>query len=131
MFNWLRKHNRQTQSITDKEIGTSGEDEAAEYLRRQGYRIVNRNWKCSIGEIDIVCEHDDELVFIEVKSSRHQSILTPELRVHQKKRRKLVSLANAYLKSQVRNSPCRFEVVSVWWQIDKPQIRHIKDAFRP
>ncbi|MBU0508862.1 YraN family protein [bacterium] len=112
---------------TDAEIGAAGEDAATDYLHRSGYRIVERNWRCPLGELDIVCRRGDMYVFVEVKSARAQGSLPPESRVHTAKRRKLNALVRAYTKSHSINAPCRVDVISIWWDEHEPKVRHIED----
>lgn len=110
-------------------LGAAGEKIAAQHLQRIGCRIVARNWRSRLGEVDIICEDKDTLVFVEVKAAKHLSALPPELRVNRRKRRKLLTLAQHYLKVNHTDRPVRFDVVSVWSENGTPQIRHVKDAF--
>jgi putative endonuclease len=113
----------------DKSTGNRGEDEAAKYLLRNGFRIIVRNWRCPIGEVDIVCLHHKTIVFVEVKSSLKQGMISPEYRVGKAKQRKLRSLQRYYSKHAARVEECRFDVIAVWWEGGVPVIRHIENAF--
>ena len=117
------------QLSADLQIGKRGEVEAARYLQKEGYHILNRNWKCSIGEMDIVCRKDGIHVFVEVKTSLKQGVISPEYRVNHAKRRKLQSLAKYYLKHVANVDQCRFDVIAVWWEEGIPKIKHIQNAF--
>jgi len=110
-------------------LGAAGEKIAAQHLERNGCRIVARNWRTRLGEVDIICVDRDTLVFVEVKSAHHASALPPEVRVNQRKRHKLLALAEHYLKLHPTDRPVRFDVVSLWLENGTPQIRHVKDAF--
>jgi putative endonuclease len=110
-------------------LGVAGEKIAAQHLRRIGCRIVERNWRSRLGEVDIICEDGEALVFVEVKAARRLSALAPEGRVNQRKRRKLLTLAQHYMKLRHTDRPVRFDVVSVWSENGTPQVRHVKDAF--
>lgn len=82
-----------------KELGALGEEIAAEHLTRLGYVIRERNFRSREGEIDIVAEKDDFLVFIEVRTRRGSSFGTPEESVNAKKKERLITLAQAYIGS--------------------------------
>ncbi len=114
---------------TNPEIGKSGEEAAQNYLRRQGFSILERNWKCLLGEMDLICRDHDTIVFVEVKSSLKLGMVSPEYRVGSAKQKKLRSLAAYYLKHVGTDSSCRFDVIAVWWNGNAPQVRHIQNAF--
>ena len=112
-----------------RDVGAEGESLAARHLIRSGYRILDRNWRCRIGELDIVAMQGDTCVFVVVKSSARLSWVAPEQRVHFRKQGKLQSLAASYLRRKRLDLPCRFDVIAVWWQDGQPHIRHIENAF--
>ena len=107
-----------------------GEALAALFLRLKGYRIEARNWRCSLGEIDIVASTGDTLVFVEVKTRSGHSAGSPEEAVTAAKQQRLVRLAEAYLAHVREVPPCRFDVVAVDAMTSMPRIRHLKAAFR-
>lgn len=108
-----------------------GEALAALFLRLKGYMIEARNWRCALGEIDLVATDRDTLVFVEVKTRASRSAGLPEEAVTAVKRRRLVALAEAYLaKRRGDVPPCRFDVVAVEGRAALPRIRHLKAAFR-
>ena len=78
-------------------LGRKGEQMAAEALRERGYRIVEHNFRCRYGEIDLIAEEKDDLVFVEVKTRRGTAFGRPEEAVTLTKRRKLVEVASYYL----------------------------------
>jgi len=82
-----------------KEIGAIGEKLAADYLKKRDYKIIERNFRCREGEIDIIAQKSDCLVFVEVRTKRNITFGTPEESVTLSKREKLISLADAYLQS--------------------------------
>ena len=108
-----------------------GEALAALFLRVKGYRIEARNWRCSLGEIDIVASQGDTLVFVEVKTRSGRSAGLPEEAVTPAKRHRLVRLAQAYL-GRLRGDPppCRFDVIAVEGRGAIPRLRHLQAAFR-
>jgi putative endonuclease len=110
-------------------LGAAGEKIAVQHLQRMGCRIVERNWRSRLGEVDVICVDGEALVFVEVKAAKHLSALPPEVRVNRHKQHKLLTLAEHYLKVNHTDRPVRFDVISVWSENGTPQIRHVKDAF--
>ena len=97
-----------------KELGDWGERLAADYLRRQGYIIRDTKFRCPVGEIDIVAEKGQYLVFVEVRTKRGQAFGTPEESVTLSKAEKLVELAHTYLQTHDELPPFwRIDVVAV------------------
>ncbi len=80
-----------------KGLGRTGERLAAEALTRRGYHILERNFRCCYGEIDLIAEDGHELVFVEVKTRRGTAFGRPEEAVTPRKQRKLVEIATYYL----------------------------------
>jgi len=78
-------------------LGRTGERLAAEALMSKGYRILERNFRCRQGEIDLVAEDEQDLIFVEVKARRGVSFGLPEDALTMRKRRKLVEVASYYL----------------------------------
>lgn len=112
-------------------LGRIAEDAAAEALRRAGLRVVARNVRLPHGEIDLVCRDRERWVFVEVKCRRADWGDAPAAAVSWAKRRRLVRLAQHYLKWKARaDAPGRFDVVSVTVLPDgRTECRHIPDAF--
>jgi putative endonuclease len=112
-------------------LGQRGEDLAAKELERRGYTIVARRWRCRLGEIDLVAQDGDILVVVEVKA-RSRTDYGPAIdAVDARKRRKLVQLAEVYLKSRrLRNVSVRFDVVGVTaLPSARPTFQVIRGAF--
>ena len=97
-----------------KEVGAIGEKLAADLLKKHGYKILQRNYRCREGEVDIIAQKDDSLVFVEVRTKKSSGFGTPEESVSFFKREKLISLANAYIQT-LDNPPAswRIDVVAV------------------
>jgi putative endonuclease len=114
-----------------REIGREAEDAAARYLARAGLRIIGRNVRFREGEIDLVCRDGDAYVFVEVKCRRASWGDAPAAAVSWWKRRRLVRLAQHYLKwLRVREARCRFDVVSVTLdEQGRADIKHLRAAF--
>ena len=86
--------------MDSREIGALGENIAARYLNGLGYVIRERNFRSREGEIDIIAEKDDFLVFIEVRTRRSQSFGTPEESVTAQKKERLIALTQAYMQDR-------------------------------
>jgi putative endonuclease len=111
-------------------IGSRGEDLAADVYRRRGYRVVARNWRCRLGELDLVVERGGVLVFCEVKS-RRQSVFGGGFEaVTRRKRAKLRAVAEAFLQATgSRPQAIRFDVASVAVRGARSTIELFEDAF--
>jgi putative endonuclease len=113
-------------SDDNSELGQKGEDRAAAHYRAEGYALLVRNWRCSIGEIDLVCARGGTLVVCEVKARRRNVHGHPLEAVTPTKQRRLRRLATAWLRSQrARWDVVRFDVVTV---LDGA-IEVVEDAF--
>ena len=114
------------------QLGRKAEDEAADYLSKNGYRILHRNLRARFGEIDVVARDGPALCFVEIKARSSTRFGFPEEAVHPMKRRQLVRLASWYLQSRkpAGHSHVRFDVLSLLSGPDGPaRIRLIKGAF--
>ena len=114
-----------------KEVGARGEKLAMDFLKRRGYRILQRNFRCREGEIDIVAQQGEYLVFVEVRTKKSPDFGTPEESVTLSKREKLISLANAYLQTCHNLPPSwRIDVVAVELTADNKvsRLEHIENA---
>ncbi len=117
-------------SLTGTRTGKKGEELAAAYLAEAGYRIIERNYRCCFGEIDIVAEEGETLVFVEVKSRRSDTYGAPELAVGREKQKKISRIALHYLSERHRHQlPARFDVVAVRLLPAGNRIELIRDAF--
>ena len=117
-------------SLTGKRTGKKGEDLAAAYLAETGYRIIERNYRCFFGEIDIVAWEGETLVFAEVKSRRTEAYGAPQLAVGREKQDKISRIALHYLSErQLRSHPARFDVVAVKLLPAGTRIELIRNAF--
>ena len=112
------------------ELGRRGEDLAAAYLKRLKFRVLERNYRVRLGEIDIVARDRETLVFVEVKTRRSDVYALPTDSVGSPKQRKLRRVAELYLaEHDVRDCEVRFDVVSIVEESGKPRIEHIRNAF--
>jgi len=112
-------------------LGRAAEEAAAKLLERSGLRIVARNVKLRYGEIDLVCRDREVWVFVEVKCRQERWVDGPAAAVSWWKRRRLIRLAQGYLKwMRIAEAHCRFDVVAVTPRGDgRFEIRHIPAAF--
>jgi len=118
-----------------KELGKRSEDIGADWLASKGMHIVERNYRCRLGEIDLIGRHDDMLVFVEIRSRSSADRGTPAESVNYTKIQKLRRLATWYLSSNKGSGmdevACRFDVLGILHQGDAEpvQIEWIQNAF--
>lgn len=114
-----------------RSIGGSGEDIAAAFLQDLGYVIVTRNYRKRFGEIDIIAEEGDTLVFVEVKTRSSSAFGSPFEAVDARKQRRMAKAALDYLSSRkLHGRAARFDVVAVRLRPPAgPQIEHVRNAF--
>jgi putative endonuclease len=105
---WLRRQQSRQQ-------GNKAEQRACDWLTRQGLVLIERNWHCRLGEIDLIMQHGTTLVFIEVRLRSQNAYGGALASVDQHKQRRLVAAANHFLAHHPRwaNSNCRFDVVAM------------------
>ena len=101
-------------SLAKKILGREGEDRAAQFLKKQGYKILERNYSTPQGEIDLIALHRGEVVFVEVKTRTNDAYGAPELAVNPRKQQRMVKAALGYIKyKKLHQVPCRFDVVAI------------------
>jgi putative endonuclease len=101
-------------SLLRKLLGKAGEDRAAQFLSRRGYRILERNYRTRNGEIDLIALHEGTVVFVEVKTRTSDAYGAPELAVTPRKQQRMIKAALGYIKYQkLHQVPCRFDVVAI------------------
>ena len=107
--------------------GAYYENLVAEYLKTQGYEILEKNYRCRIGEIDLIAKEGETLVFVEVKYRRDDKMGNPKKAVNLKKQKKISMTASYYLMRECgrMDIPCRFDVAAVLGE----QIEVVKNAF--
>jgi putative endonuclease len=110
--------------------GREGEDAAARSYRRRGYDVIARNWRCPVGEIDLIARRGNVLVFCEVKARSGSAFGGGYEAVTWTKRRKLRQLAEVYLQEHRRlDVRARFDVASVWLGPSGADVEIFEDAF--
>ncbi len=117
-------------SSNHNSLGKTGEHLAERFLRGKGYRILDKNYRSRRGEIDLIAEKDDFLIFVEVKTRYAIDDEDPIYRVDKKKQKRLGLAAEAYLaEHESHHSSVRFDVVTVQFEKGKPIFSHYEDAF--
>jgi putative endonuclease len=113
-----------------RQLGDAGEDLAVAALKKQGYKILARNYVTPLGEIDLIARQGKTYVFIEVKTRKNERFGAPQEAVHPAKQQKLRRLADYYLKQQrLGEVAIRFDVVGITIGDDGPRVEIIQDAF--
>jgi putative endonuclease len=115
---------------SSRKLGRDGEAVAVTYLKRKGYRILEENYNCQIGEIDIVAVDKKTLCFVEVKTRSSGNYGRPEVAVHEKKQKRLSRVALWFLKEKrLEGVRARFDVVAITRWGDCNKVHHLKNAF--
>lgn len=111
----------------NRKVGAAYEEKAAEYLKEKGYQIINKNFRCRMGEIDIIAKQNTILVFVEVKYRKTASFGYPEEAVSFYKQRTIRKVAEYFLAKEHLSSDteCRFDVIAILGE----KISHIENAF--
>jgi putative endonuclease len=112
------------------ELGRRGEELAAELLCARGYTIMERNFRCRAGEIDLVALDGPTVVFVEVRSRRGERAGTPFESVDARKQARLTLVARHFLAARrLGESDVRFDVVGVRFDREPPALEHVRSAF--
>jgi putative endonuclease len=112
-------------------VGRAGEEAAVQFLRQHGYRILERNYRCRYGEIDLIARDGRMLAFVEVKTRRSHKYGPAAEAVTVQKQRHLIKASQVYLLQQKKADEfCRFDVVTVEMGTPQLRIELIKDAFQ-
>ena len=111
-------------------LGKLGEDLAFEKIKRLGYKKIIRNYRCPLGEVDLIARDGETLVFIEIKTRKGTSTGRAKEAVDARKRRQLSKVALAYMKSnKCVETRARFDVVAVGFEGNRAKIEVVKNAF--
>jgi putative endonuclease len=111
-------------------LGKTGEDLACRELERRGYAIVARRYRLRGGELDIIARDGPTLVFVEVKARDSRAFGEAAEAVTWQKQQQIVRLASEYMmRHHFRDSPCRFDVVSIQLDDGRPVIEVFQNAF--
>jgi putative endonuclease len=117
--------------IKKRDFGNIGEDYAADYLVKQGYTVLERNWTTGHKEIDLIAMHEDILIFVEVKTRRSSRFGHPEEAVSEKKAQLIVTAAQEYMQHcSIPYKDIRFDIIALI--LEQGVVRdflHLRDAF--
>lgn len=120
-------------TVSRRRLGVEGEERAAELLIGKGYRLIDRNWRCRSGEIDLIAERGERLIFVEVRSRRRTGRFgTPQESVTALKQKQVRETALTYLHwHRLQERPVRFDVIAVWFEPDGrfSELIHVEGAF--
>ncbi len=115
--------------INKIKTGKKGEKIACNYLIKNGYSILQKNFKNNIGEIDIIAKYGSIIVFVEVKSRNNTTYGYAYEAVTYNKRRKIIKTAKSYIRfNKIDNTQFRFDIIEVYFN-KKKKINHIENAF--
>ena len=120
------------QNSKDKQpsVGKLGEDLAANFLEEKGFNIIERNYRFGHGELDIIAEKAEMLIFIEVKTKKFGDFGDPINWVSRGKQKQIGRIARGYLyEKNITDRDCRFDVVLVTWEDGLWKIDHLENAF--
>lgn len=132
----LSKNSYNHKITTAVSIGALGEEAAVKALRKNGYKILERNFRTKTGEIDIIAKDGEYTCFVEVKLRKRNDFGTPADAINEKKRQRIVSAAKLYaVKKKILDAPLRFDAVLINAEakgdrLINTHIEIIKDAFR-
>ena len=113
-----------------QKFGKKSESVAAAQLEKNGYKILEHNYRTKLGEIDIIAKEGDTIVFVEVKARRSDGFGNPKSAITPKKQQKISMTALYYLKATKQsNAKARFDVVTIRSGKENPDIEIIKNAF--
>ncbi|MBR6793716.1 MAG: YraN family protein [Clostridia bacterium] len=110
-------------------LGLKGELAAVRYLKKKGYRILKRNFQCRFGELDLIAQDKDCLVFCEVKTRSEGMIASPQESVTHAKQQKMIKTALYWLQSKDLDLPMRFDVIAVTAEQGRLTVEHLENAF--
>ncbi len=109
-----------------RQVGLAGEKEARNYLESKGYEIIETNYRCPLGEIDIIAREQETIVFIEVRTRTGLAFGGPEESINFKKAHQMRRLAQYYLKTiSVNERPCRIDLVAVRLKKNDLNLEHL------
>ena len=132
----LSKNLYKKEKTTAVSIGNIGEEAAVQALKKRGYKIIARNYRTKMGEIDIIAKDGEYTVFVEVRLRKSNAFGTPADTIDKRKQQKIIKAAQMYaVKNDIYDTPMRFDGVLINADTDgeklvNTKIELIKDAFR-
>ena len=111
-------------------LGKAGEQVAEQYLKNKGYKLIERNYRCAAGELDLIVLDRRVVVFVEVKTRSGHGYGSPLEAVEFRKQRKMIQVAQCFLsEKKLHQRDARFDVVGISWPGREPVVEHIENAF--
>ncbi|HEX9880739.1 MAG TPA: YraN family protein [Candidatus Binatia bacterium] len=111
-------------------LGNEGEGIAERYLEEQGFRLLERNYRCPLGELDLIAVDRKVLVFVEVRTRTHDSAGSPLESVDRRKQKQIIKTALYFLsQKRLHDRDARFDVIGISYAGGKPVVEHIINAF--
>ena len=128
----LKERVKNMKPLSDKQLGALGEKLAAKHLKKLGYKILTTNYKCKLGEIDIIAREGGEIVFVEVKTRGPEPYVLGRYSVDKRKQEHIFRVATYYISSAGCELQPRFDVIDV--ELDRStgravKLEHIPNAF--
>ena len=111
------------------DLGKEGEDLAVEFLIKNGYKILNRNWRFKKAEIDIIAQKNDLLIMVEVKTRSTSYFGDPQEFIKPKQKQMLINAIDEYVVSRELNVNVRFDFIGIILNKKETKIEHLEDAF--
>jgi putative endonuclease len=116
--------------FSKRAVGNSAEDLAATYLKKKGYKILERNFTIRGGEIDLIATKDNKLIFIEVKARHNHNFGTPQEAITYFKQKALMKTALVYInKIRWGDKPYRFDLIAIDFKEKEHETEHIENIF--
>jgi putative endonuclease len=113
------------------DIGLAGEQYACTHLVREGYTILENNWRYKRAEVDVICTKGECLIFVEVKTRTSDFMGDPSAAVTRAKQKHIVRAADAYVKEYDGDPIVRFDIIGIIMNSKEQTLEHIEDAFYP
>ena len=111
-------------------LGREGEGIAERYLKKQGFKLLERNYRCPVGELDLVAIDHKVLVFVEVKTRTNDGSGSPLEAVDRRKQRQIIKTALYFLsQKRLHDRDARFDVIGISMERGEPVVEHIRNAF--
>ncbi len=124
-YNEMAIKDTKKDTLHNKRLGAAGENKARKFLKRAGYKIIEKNYKCPFGEVDIIAQKGDVLAFVEVKTRLSYIYGSPSQAVTRERKRRYVNAARYYFTGRQIDCVVRFDIIEVF----RGQINHIENAF--
>lgn len=116
--------------LSSRDIGNKGEELAVKYLKKRKYKVLERNYTCRYGEVDIIARDGDTVAFVEVKSRSENTRVNPLYSVNRRKQTQICKAAQDYIvKKKISDKMFRFDVLTVIYKEPDAEIELIKNAF--